>query len=389
MSHPVRTLLALGALVGVLAIVSWLGYREQTPRLPTGSSQSIQVDGSRALFLWAQSLGLGATQLEAPQLTPGRIPRVLLLVQPATTITTADRREYEQVLRGGGTLVLAGGSPAITSYAQSFGIRQVPIQVADRVQTPDGQTSFALSARARLDAPGADPLLVTPGGDWLAIRKRQSGGTVVAFSTADPLLNDTLRQPNAARFVYRTLFQPLAPGAPLAFDEAHYTIVTVSPLQPSPSFDALLHATTPGRVALYLGALTFTYLLLSSRRLGPPLPAADPRRTSRTMFEHVQALAGLHRRARHFAHLRQHFLDYERRCVGRALGLTFDEMTRVDLAEELARRGLRADLGRHLQEALASLQHASSEESLADAVRDVEDLLAILPRAAGGTLSPA
>ncbi len=389
MNARLRTLVWLTALVAVLAVVSWFGYREQTTRPPTGSSRSAQVDGSHALFLWAQSLGLDAAQLDVPQLAAGHSPRLLLLVQPATAITQADRRGYERVLRDGGTLVLAGASGSVSGYAESLGIHEVPIQPADRAQTPDGRIAFDLDARVRLEASDAEPLLVTPAGDWLAIRKRQSGGAVVAFASADPLLNDTLRQPDAARFIYRTLLAPLTPGAGIVFDEAHYGVATLRPPESAPSFDSLVTTTTPGRVALYVVALTFLYLLLSGRRLGPALPASDPSRTNRTMFEHVQALASLHRRARHFPYLRQHFQEYERRCIGRSLGLPAGDTSRLDLAAELARRGLSAADGRRLQQALEALGRAPSEEALADSVRELEELLAVLPHAAGGTLSPA
>ena len=61
--------------------------------------------------------------------------------------------------------------------------------------------------------------------------------------------------------------------------------------------------------------VAFVYLLLSGLRLGPPVRPRPPTETRRTMYEHVQMLASLYRRAgqlsaardafsRHYARLR-------------------------------------------------------------------------------------
>src|SRR5207302_1904208 len=48
-------------------------------------------------------------------------------------------------------------------------------------------------------------------------------------------------------------------------------------------------------------------LVVSGRRLGPPLPAGSPPETHRTMYEHVQMLGSLYRRARLLASARTAF----------------------------------------------------------------------------------
>jgi hypothetical protein len=53
--------------------------------------------------------------------------------------------------------------------------------------------------------------------------------------------------------------------------------------------------------------LTFGYLILSGRRLGPALTVRPATETRRTMYEHVQMLANLYRRAGHLPTVRAAF----------------------------------------------------------------------------------
>ena len=87
----------------------------------------------------------------------------------------------------------------------------------------------------------------------------------------------------------------------------------------------LLFDTSVGGAIGYTVLLVFVYLLLSGRRLGPPLPARPPTETRRTMYEHVQMLADLYRRAGQFAVVRAAFgASATRRELARGVGTLAD-----------------------------------------------------------------
>jgi hypothetical protein len=112
-----------------------------------------------------------------------------------------------------------------------------------------------------------------------------------------------------------------------------------------------LLATPPGQAALFAASVVFGYLLLSGRRLGPPLAPADAAQGDRAMYEHVQALAGLYRRAGQLAHARRHFSHYYRRRL--------DHAPAAPLALQ----------------SLAAIERAQTDSTLIAAVNQADDVL--------------
>src|SRR5205085_7663571 len=135
--------------------------------------------------------------------------------------------------------------------------------------TADG-LRFPFAGRYRLRAENAQPLLVRANGDQVAVRLPYRQGTLIVIASADPLTNAHLRDDATARFVFRQIVSPAA-GHTLAFDEVHHSL---APGAPGPAtVNTLLLQTAAGRAVVYAAVLTFSYLLLSGRRLGPPLGA--------------------------------------------------------------------------------------------------------------------
>jgi hypothetical protein len=148
----------------------------------------------------------------------------------------------------------------------------------------------------------------------LAIRKPYLKGSLIVLATPVPLMNAALRDPDTARFVYRELLAPVGAQV-VAFDEAHHTYVPPNSSQPA-TVDGLLFETAPGRAVVYVALLSFAYLFLSGLRLGPPIPERGTAGIRRTMYEHVQMLAGLYRRAGQLATVRAAFeRHYQRRLA--------------------------------------------------------------------------
>ncbi|HEY3064052.1 MAG TPA: DUF4350 domain-containing protein [Chloroflexota bacterium] len=305
------SLILLTLCVGAL-LASWLQLARDSTRLPAGSSYSYQTDGALALYLWAESIGASPARFREATL-PSETPRTLLVLQPEQVITPAARREFEAVARQGGTLVLAGDSIALQLYARELQVPFEPAQIGSTALDQQG-TSLPISSRFRLRYAG-EALLTTPSGDALAIRQHYFDGSLVVIATPQPFTNNALRDSHVASFVYRTV---LANATTIAFDEAHHSYTPPTESQPA-TVDGLLFDTAPGRAVVYVAVLTFLFLLLAGRRLGPPLAERGATEMRRTMYEHVQMLGSLYRRAGQLETVRTAFARHYHRIAARSV----------------------------------------------------------------------
>jgi hypothetical protein len=243
------------------------------------------------------------------------------VLQPESLVDATDRTAFDSVAKRGGTIVIAGDSLPWLIYARSLGVSVEPITAsASGISTLDG-LSLSVTARYRLRADGAQPLLIQADGDALAIRLAYNHGSLVVIASPEPLTNAGLSHADTARFVFREIVAPSA-GRTLTFDEVHHSF---APVGTGPiSVNQLLFGTSPGLSVVYIALLTFAYLVLSGRRLGPPLPAGSPTESRRTMYEHVQMLAGLYRRARLLAPARAAFSRHYARRLARVGGDSYE-----------------------------------------------------------------
>jgi hypothetical protein len=329
-------------LIGALRMVT------ARPSLPAGSSYSTQPDGAMGLYLWAQSLGTQTARVGRS--TSDSASRALVVLQPETPVNPQARAAFDAVPEHGGTLVLAGDSLAWVVYARTLGVTAEPVEPElSEVATPDG-LRFRLASRYRLRAPGAEPLLVRDNGDWAGLRLPYKQGALIVLASPGPLTNAGLRDDQAARFVFRQILMP-AQGGTLGFDEVDHSY---TPAASDPNtLGTLVFATSGGRAVVYAGLVLFMYLLLSGRRLGPALVPRPSTEADRTMFEHVQMLANLYRRAGQTAVVKDAF------------------------ARRYARSQARATPGSKraaaFAEARARVQAARSESELVAAVAAVDD----------------
>ncbi len=323
MRHLRSSTVLLGLCVVAIAIAA-LRVTTARPDLPTGSSYSQAQDGAEALYRWASALDMEPERLEQVRVAGSDPPEVLLVLQPETIVNDRTRRAFEAVPRAGGRLVLAGDSFTLRMYAREFDVTLEPADRSSVAVTPDGSLSFDVSTSDRVRADDGQPLLLAENGDWLAVEKPHLRGTVIVVATAEPMTNRGLRDPEAARFVYRYVLSP-ALGGTFAFDETHHAWMPTEPDEAS--VNDLLFATSAGQAAVAAAIIVFVFLLLAGRRLGPPLPARPPAAMRRTMFEHVQMLAGLYRRSGQ--------LDAARSALGRHYGRL---LARGTLASESSTR---------------------------------------------------
>jgi hypothetical protein len=289
--------------------------------LPGGSSYSAQPDGVLALYTWSEVVGGRPTRVQDIPIPDSLTLAMVLVVQPETPLDSTAQDAFDTVAQDGGTLVVAGDSVAWLLYARSLGITVEPVRNgASSASTPDSGLTLQVVTRYRLRADGATPLLVSPNGDWVALRMPYRQGSLVVLASPGPLTNGALDASDGqtARFVYREVLPQAARGGALAFDEVHHSF---APPTPAPTtLTQLLFDTAPGRAVVYLSLLTFAYLALSGRRLGPPVPARPPTETRRTMYEHVQMLANLYRRGRQQAVVRDAFGRHYSRLLARGGG---------------------------------------------------------------------
>jgi hypothetical protein len=338
MSRLRSSMILLGICVAAL-LVGVLRLASERATLPTGSSYSTQADGAMGLYEWAAALGGSPSRLQDARLRPDSSQAsttTLLVMQPETLITETVRDEFDAVPDEGGTLVVAGDSLPWLLYVRSLGVTVEPIRDSgSSANTPDSTLAVPGSFRYRVRADDGTPLLVLPSGDWVAMRTPYSQGSLVVITSAAPLTNAALNSDDTARFAYREVLSGVANGGAVVFDEAHHSFAPAA--SETATVDRVLFSTAGGRALIYAAMLIFLYLLLSGRRLGPPIPARSPTETRRTMYEHVQMLANLYRRAGQFGTLRAAFDRHYKRELARGGGGS--PKTAAALAEALARIG--------------------------------------------------
>jgi hypothetical protein len=310
----IRTSLVLLALCVGAIIVSWIQVTRESERLPAGSSYSFQNDGLEGLYQWAQAVGAQPVRLRQPAIDPNSPPRTLVVVQAEDIPADRDRDVLDIVPAAGGTLVLAGDSLPQQIYARALGISLQPASVSSSATTSEG-VSLPIPSRLRLRGGDLQPLLTSENGDIIAAKRPYLKGTLLVLATSQPLSNVGLRDPRIARFVYQQILAPVG-SAGIAFDEVHHSYAPPDIEQPA-RLDQLVWGTAPGRAIVYGAALIFFYLLVSARRLGPPLVEPSASETRRTMYEHVQMLASLYRRAGQVATVRTSLERHYQRLLAR------------------------------------------------------------------------
>jgi hypothetical protein len=119
--------------------------------------------------------------------------------------------------------------------------------------------------------------------------RTEGKGSLIVVGTIAPFLTDGLANADNARFAVALTAAALATGGSVAFDEYHHGV------HPAANILALVQRTWLGRSLLFALVVTFAYVALTGRRLGPPQPL-DPR-PPRSSLEYIRGFAGLVRRA--------------------------------------------------------------------------------------------
>jgi hypothetical protein len=169
----------------------------------------------------------------------------------------------------------------------------------------DRAGSLSLSPRALA--------LASDGRTTIAAAVREGRGTFYVVASLGPFLAAGLGQADNARVALAFAHDAVAQGGTVAFDEYHHGF------HPSADVLVLMQSTWPGRALVFAVAAGFLYLVLSGRRLGPPVPL-DPR-PARSSLEYIRGFAGLVRRSGRGEIARRRLRRDLRGGLARALGL--------------------------------------------------------------------
>ena len=359
--------IALAGLAVVSAGVGGAGGPSGLGR--SGSIYDGSPGGASVLRRYLEGVGVTVVPVQGDRFAPADAGiTTLFLLGPTDLIETADVQALHDFVRAGGTLVIAtdlglnerrilddfGLSP------QGGAVRggEIPVRSIAFAVPPVRTLSvdYGLVLRPRDDA---TPLVLDAAGPFVALAS-EGRGRVFAVGSLGPFVNAGIGLADNGRFALA-----LASGAArVGFDEYHHGA------RPAPEFTALLERTWLGRGLLAAFGLTFVFLALTGRRLGPPLPL-DPR-PPRSSLEYVRGLAGLARRSGHGGIARRRLRDDLQRELAKQAGLDprtdFERVTNAIAAQSPSR----AAEARRLYAALAGRLR---DDALVRAANDVARLI--------------
>ena len=335
----------------------------------SGSTYDSGSGGAAALRQFMEAMGAATTTVQGESFA---IPQaaVLLIVGASESFTDVDIQQLRNFVRTGGTVVAATEQGILDrGIFSAFGVRISGFAQAGAHDL--ASAAFADPPARRLFIDRGVTLIPGPQGETLATdgraaviaAVREGSGLFVAVGSLWPFLGGGLGEADNARVVLALLRPAL--GHTLAFDEFHHG------LHPSSDLTVLVEKTWPGRALVFVGVLTFLYLVLSGRRLGRPTPLAV--RPARSSLEYVRGFAGLVRRSGRGEIARRRMREDLHAGLARDLGLdpaTPFERVLVTLAAQDRGRAARA---RAIDDALAG---PLPDDRLLRTVANIEKLLA-------------
>ena len=361
--------IALFAAAVALGIMT-AGTSDETGISRSASSYDEGPGGTSVLRRYLEANGVRTTTLQSDRFVIPDGVRTVLLLGATTEITGADVATLRAHVRAGGALVVASDlALSERGLLEAFGVRRggAPVrpgqhEVASIALAAPPVRRIVVDVGIALDPGPAGIALVSDRAGAIVAQIREGLGTVFVVGTLAPFLNGTIGSADNGRLAL-ALAGSLSGGA-VAFDEYHHG------LRASPDALAVLTGSWPGRALLLAGLLGFTYLALTGRRLGPPVPL-DPR-PPRSSLEFVRSFGGLVRRSGRREIPQRRIREDLRTGLARQCGL--DPATPADrVFEVLARREpARASRARALDDALAG---RTRDDQLLRIVAEVQDLI--------------
>ena len=363
-------LIAAGLLVLTVIVVVVTARGTSGSEDRTGSVYDDGPGGAAALRTYLSSLGAATTTLEGDAFAPADA-RVVILLGASELVTDADVAKIRDFVRTGGTVVVATElGLAERGLLGAYGISIAGVALPGphdlaNAAFADPPARTIVVDRGVVFAAGANAdVLATDGRAPIIVSVREGSGVFIAVGSLWPFIAGGLADGDNARVVLALAKPALAAGA-LAFDEYHHGV------HPSSDVTGLLERTWAGRALVFMTAVTLLYLILTGRRLGPPIPLTV--RPARSSLEYVRGFAGLVRRSGRGEVARRRLRGDLRSGLARELGLDpATDFERV-LGVLAARDRARAAEARAVDDALA---RPLREDQLLRTVRHIDQLLA-------------
>jgi len=285
-------------LVLVLGLTALGARTDDQPRGITASVYDEGPGGAATLRRLIDALGVPTTTIEGARFAPAvATARVLFILHVSELVSPDDVAALRAYLRDGGTVIVA----------QDFDLRIEPLLAAFDIQfarvVPESTTRlegplFATVPAHEIHADSVselrlgsawDPIGTDDRAPTAALRVVEGGGRLIVVGTVTPFISSGLALADNALFATDLALATQPGGGSVAFDEYHHGV------HPAANILAVVERTWPGRALLFVMVVAFTFVVLTGRRLGPPLPL-DPR-PPRSSLEYVRGFAGLVRRA--------------------------------------------------------------------------------------------
>ncbi|HEV8656371.1 MAG TPA: DUF4350 domain-containing protein [Candidatus Limnocylindria bacterium] len=355
--HPLHVVAVL-LLIGALAFTALNVRSSDLGVVRTGSVYDETSSGAAVLRRYFNAAGVRTSTVEGDRFAIDRQRIGVLFVLGASELyTPADAEAVSAFVRAGGTVVVATELGLFErALLDAFDVRVVGVGTPGTHALANVAFADPPARRMAVDRAGALAVgtaglaLATDGRSPIVAMKRQGRGSVYVVGSLGPFLASGLGQSDNGRFVLGLAADALRSGTEVAFDEYHHGF------HPTTDVLVLLQRTWPGRALVFASIAGFLYLVLSGRRLGPPVPL-DPR-PARSSLEFIRGFAGLVRRSGRGEIARRRLRRDLRGGLARRLGLDpdmpFDRvlvtLAATDRERAAEARAVDDALGRRLRE---------------------------------------
>jgi hypothetical protein len=354
--NPLYLLAAVLAIAVVVFAFATVGTAP-TSSDRTGSVYDDGPGGAAALRRYLAAMGANTTTVQGDRFVPDPSASVLFILGATEVIAPADVDSVKKFVSAGGTAVVATDlglfeRPLLDAFDVRFSGFASPgtHPLANVVFADPPARSLSVDRVASLSLGPKALALATDGRTPIAAAVREGRGTFYVVASLGPFIAGGLGVADNARVALGFAHDAVASGGTVAFDEYHHGY------HPTTDVLVLLQNTWPGRALVFASVAGFLYLVLSGRRLGPPVPL-DPR-PARSSLEFIRGFAGLVRRSGSGEIARRRLRRDLRGGLARALGLDpgmeFDRvlvtLAATDRARAAEARAVDDALGRRLRE---------------------------------------
>ncbi len=300
----------------LVAVLVWGDSPVEQPFDPDSRSPN----GLLMLREWLQEMGYQVTTNGQTRFAPSARQHMLLIYPGEGRFTQGEADRLFEWVEDGGTAVIVGH--ADRELRRAFNYRSWNHPAAIEVEQsqpllPEATETFDRGGHGfdATRAPHIIAVLKSGYGTRLAVLKYGAGW---AWLVGEPFAftNGRLSESGAQAQLFPAFLRTVPAGGTVVVDTYHmFGPLLPGERPPVNTFRDWVYLTPAGWAAVFLLLLCGGWLLLSGRRLGPPLEAPSQGRP-RDAAEFVVAMAGLQRRAR----VRDHIARHQRFRLKQALG---------------------------------------------------------------------